>query len=304
MRPTLFALHLGARSLDVHAYGLLVALGAIAGIVLAVRQGRRMGFDTAAVLDLCFWALVAGLVGARLLYVIVHLGDYARLCVGSDSPRPALRALGDCAAPLFIWQGGLVFYGGALAAVGVLWRFARRQGWPMADVADLLAPSLALGHVFGRVGCLLAGCCFGKICSFGLRFPPASVAYTDLARAGLVTPGAPSTPPLAPTQLYEAAGECVLFVALLVLGRRRRFPGSLVLVYVMGYALLRTSVEVLRGDTARGFLFELTLPSLAGWLGLPADQPVALSTAQALSLVLGLAAAVAYRILRRRSALS
>jgi phosphatidylglycerol---prolipoprotein diacylglyceryl transferase len=302
VKPTLFTLHLGARSLDIHSYGMLVALAAVVGVLLAVRQGRRVGFDTPAVLDLCFWALVAGIVGSRILYVIVHASDYTRLCVGSGAPRPARQVVLDCAAPLMIWQGGLVFYGGALAAAAVLWRFTRRQGWRLVDVADLLAPSLAIGHVFGRVGCLLAGCCYGKVCSIGFHFPPASVAYAELAGQGLVAPGTPFTPALAPTQLYEAAGEALLFILLIVFRRRQRFSGSLVLIYVMGYALLRASVEVVRGDMARGFLFEVTLPRLARWIGVPADQPLALSTAQALSLGLGVAAAVVYRVLGRRSA--
>jgi phosphatidylglycerol:prolipoprotein diacylglycerol transferase len=180
--------------------------------------------------------------------------------------------------------------------------FAHRRSWPLGNVADLLAPSLALGHALGRVGCFLAGCCYGKVSTLGVRFPPASVAYHELAYSGLVAPGAPFTPALAPTQLYEAAGEGLIFALLVVLGRRRRFPGSLALVYVMAYALLRATVEVLRGDAGRGFLFEISLPRVAAWLDLPANQPLALSTAQALSLGLGTAAAVAYRILRRRAA--
>ncbi|HEX7599916.1 MAG TPA: prolipoprotein diacylglyceryl transferase [Polyangia bacterium] len=303
MSPTLFALRLGPRSLDIHSYGLLVALGAIAGILLAVRQGKRMGFDIPAVLDLCFWALVAGIVGSRLLYVIVHIGGYSNLCFSPSAPRPALRALADCAAPLAVWQGGLVFYGGAIAAAAVVLAFARRRAWRLGDVADLLAPSLALGHVFGRVGCFLAGCCYGKLCSLGVYFPPASVAYTELSRQGQISSGASFTPALAPTQLYEAAGEGLLFVWLLFLrGRRRPFSGSLALVYAMGYALLRGSVEVFRGDTARGFLFEWPSPRLATWLGLPMDQALAFSTAQAFSLILGAGAGAAYWLLRRRSA--
>jgi prolipoprotein diacylglyceryltransferase len=97
-------------------------------------------------------------------------------------------------------------------------------------------------------------------------------------------------------------GEALLFTLLLLLRRRRSFPGSLALVYVMGYALLRATVEILRGDTGRGFLFEVSLPRLAGWLDLPVRQPLALSTAQALSLALGTTAAVTYRILRRQVA--
>ena len=300
MRPNLYTLHVGAHGLPIHAYGLLVAVGAIAGVLLALRQGRRMGFDTAGVLDLTFWVLVAGIVGSRVLYVLIHISDYARLCAGAGAARPALRTLADCAAPLTIWRGGLVFYGGALAAGGVVLLFARRRSWLLGDVADLLAPSLALGHALGRVGCFLAGCCYGKVSTLGVHFPPASVAYNELADRGLLAPGAVFTPALAPTQLYEAAGETLLFTLLILLRRRRPFPGSLALVYVMGYALLRATVEVLRGDVGRGFLFEISLPRVAAWLDLPKDQALALSTAQALSLALGTAAAVTYRILRRR----
>jgi phosphatidylglycerol:prolipoprotein diacylglycerol transferase len=280
----------------------MVALAAIVGVLLVLQQGRRMGFDTPAVLDLAFWALVAGIVGSRVVYVLVHVRDYASLCLGTGAPRPALRALADCAAPLYLWQGGLVFYGGALAAAGVVLLFARRRAWPLGDVIDLLVFPLPLGHALGRVGCFLAGCCYGKVSPLGVRFPPASVAYHNLAAAGLLAPGAVFTPALAPTQLYEAAGEGLLFGLLIVLRRRRPFPGSLALVYAMGYALVRATVEVLRGDEGRGFLFEISLPRVAAWLDLPVNQPLALSIAQALSLALGTAAAVAYWILRRRAA--
>jgi prolipoprotein diacylglyceryltransferase len=126
------------------------------------------------------------------------------------------------------------------------------------------------------------------------------VACTELARQGLLAPGAHFTPALARTQLYEAAGGGLLFLLLIILrGRRQCFAGSLALIYAMGYALLRATVEILRGDMARGFLFEFHSPRLASWLGLPLNQPLALSTAQTFSLALGAAAAVAYGILRR-----
>ncbi len=301
MKPTLFALSLGGRTLDVSAYGFMVAVGAILGIILVARLGRRAGFATADLLDLCFWTLIAGLAGSRLLYVIVHVKDYAALCVAPGGARSASQMLADCAAPLYIWKGGLVFYGGALAAAAVLWRFARKRRWNLGETADLLAPGLALGHAFGRVGCLLAGCCYGKLCVHGLHFPPTSVAYTELAAQGLVPNAAASTPALAPTQLCEAVGELGIFIALMLLRRRPRFPGAVVLIYVMAYSLLRFTVEIFRGDNARGTLFDLTLPALAEWLGLPPAQPLALSTAQALSLVLGLLAAVAFRGLRHRA---
>ena len=301
VRPLLFTLPFGARGVDIHSYGLLIAVAAIVGVLVALAQRKRLGFDSAAVLDLAFWALVAGLGGSRALYVLVHAGDYAHLCFESGAPRPARQMLTDCAAPLYLWQGGLVFYGGAIAAAGVILFMARRRSWPLGNVADLLAPSLALAHGLGRVGCFLAGCCYGKVSSFGVPFPPASVAYHEFVHSGLLAPGAPSTPPLAPTQLYEAAGECLIFALLMLLRRRRAFPGALALIYVMAYALLRATVEIMRGDAARGYLFTIALPRLATWLALPPEQPLALSTSQAISLALGVAAAVAYPILHRRA---
>jgi phosphatidylglycerol:prolipoprotein diacylglycerol transferase len=257
VRPTLFTLPFGAHGLGVHSYGLAIALGFAAGVVLAAREARRLGLDPGAMLDLLFWILVSGVLGSRLTFVLLHAGDFIQLC-----------RQGDCAAPLKLWQGGLVYYGGALAATGAVALFARRQGWSFGLVADVLAPALALGHAIGRLGCFFAGCCFGKPCSVGLSFPPGSVAFDELARLGAVAPGAAGTPPLHATQLYEAAGELAIF-CLLILGRRRRtFPGATALLYAAAYAALRFVVELFRGDAGRGFVGPL-------------------STAQVMSLVIG-----------------
>jgi phosphatidylglycerol:prolipoprotein diacylglycerol transferase len=255
--------------------------------VLAVRQARRQGLDGGAMMDLLFWILLSGVLGSRLLFVLVHAGEYARLCAGTGV-RSSGQILSDCAAPLRIWQGGLVFYGGALAATGVTALFSRRQGWAFGQVADVLAPSLALGHVFGRLGCVMAGCCFGKPWAHGLTFGPGSVAFDDLAATGVIGPWAASTPPLHPTQLYEAAGELLIFVVLLWFRRRRMlpFPGALALVYGASYGLLRFAVEIFRGDAGRGFLVKIGTPGLAAALGLPAEPPLFLSTSQTLSLVI------------------
>jgi phosphatidylglycerol---prolipoprotein diacylglyceryl transferase len=248
VRPTLFTLPLGAHGLGVHSYGLAIALGFAAGVVLAAREARRVGLDPGAMLDLLFWILVSGVLGSRLAFVALHAGDFVELC-----------RQGDCAAPLKLWQGGLVFYGGALAATGAVALFARRQGWSFGLVADVLAPALALGHVFGRLGCFFAGCCFGKACStLGVSFPPGSVAFDELARTGVIGPGAAGTPPLYPTQLYEAAGELAIFFLLILTRRRRPFAGATALTYAVAYAVLRFGLEFLRGDAGRGFVGPLS----------------------------------------------
>jgi phosphatidylglycerol:prolipoprotein diacylglycerol transferase len=280
VRPTLVTLPLGAHGLAVHSYGLAIAVGFAIGVFLAAREARRAGLDAGAMLDLLFWILVSGVLGSRLAFVAIHAGDYWTRC--------RLGGAAECLAPLKLWEGGLVYYGGALAATAAVALFARRKGWRFGTVADVLAPALALGHAVGRLGCFFAGCCFGKPWSHGLRFPPGSVAYDDLTRAGAVAAGAPATPLLHPTQLYEAAGELVIFFLLLRARRRQRFAGAIALLYAAAYAGLRFVVELLRGDAARGFLFR--------W---PEPQPVLLSTAQVTSVVVG-AAAVALLVRGRR----
>ena len=142
---------------------------------------------------------------------------------------------------------------------------------------------------------------FGKPWSRGLSFPPGSVAFDDLTLAGALAPGAAATMPLHPTQLYEAAGELLIFLLLLRVRRRQRFAGATALCYAAAYAGLRFLVEIYRGDAARGFLFRLATPRLAALLGLPPDQPLFLSTAQVTSLVIG-GAAIALLVRGQRGA--
>ena len=301
MRPALF--HIGS-GFPVHSYGFLLAVGMVFGVALAVRRGRSVGIATADTLDLTFYAIVAGLLGARLLYVLMHASDYARLCAGGGGGRAFGRILSDCTAVLRFWQGGLAFLGGALLAALIVLLSARRKGLGLGNVADVLAPSVSLAHVFGRLGCFLVGCCYGKPWAAGVHFPPDSVAYEELLARHEIFAGAECTPNLHPTQLYEAGGELLIFVSLLLLWRRRKFPGMVALAYAFAYGILRFLVEVFRDDQVRGFVFQLRLPGLAGALGLPPSDPLFLSSAQAMSFLLIATAAIAYALLRRRTAAS
>jgi phosphatidylglycerol:prolipoprotein diacylglycerol transferase len=291
VRPTLFTLPLGAHGLGVHSYGLAIAVGFAVGVVLAAREAGRRGLEAGAMLDLLFWVLVSGIAGSRMAFVLLRAGDYWALCRTS---------LAGCAAPLRLWEGGLVFYGGALAATGVAALFAWRRRWSFPLVADVLAPSLALGHAFGRLGCFFAGCCFGKPWAHGLSFPAGSVAHDDLVRAqGL---SLATTPPLHPVQLYESLGELAIFFLLLLWRRRQRFAGATALLYGMAYAGLRFMTEIFRGDAGRGFLAALPTPRLAQALGLPPEQALFVSTSQAASVAIALGAAIWWMRLSRAGA--
>ncbi len=300
MKPTLFFIGSGPHAFAVHSYGFLIALGLVAGVVVAVRRGRTVGIETGATLDLTFYAIVVGMVGARLLYVIMHAGDYGRLCVGSGAPRTLGQVLSDCSAAVRFWQGGLVFLGGAILAAASTLLLARRKGLGLGEVADVLAPSVSLAHVFGRLGCFMVGCCYGKPWSGGVHFPPDSVAYSELLGERAIVVGAASTPGLHPTQLYEAGGELLIFLALLWLWPRRRFSGAIALTYAFAYGVLRFAIEIFRGDDLGAFIVEARVPSLARVLGFSPTTPLFLSSAQATALVLVAAASITYALLRRR----
>jgi phosphatidylglycerol:prolipoprotein diacylglycerol transferase len=303
MRPVLLTLHVGSREVGLHTYGILIAAGLAIGIALAYREARRWDLDGGRVLDFAFWGTVAGLVGSRLAYGLVNLGDFARTCSGGlEAPRGLGATLWDCTRILHVWEGGLVFYGGVAGAALVAVVFARRQGWSFWLLGDVFAPGVAIGHALGRLGCFAAGCCFGKASgSWGVSFPRDSVAFDELSSVGAVAPGASFTPRLHPAQLYEAFGEAAIFALLMMLRPRlRQRPGALLLIYTALYAVLRFVVELFRGDFARRFVVELTTPRLAAWLHVPPVEPVLLSVGQLGSLLL-LGAAVTAWVFRSRT---
>ncbi|HEY2901609.1 MAG TPA: prolipoprotein diacylglyceryl transferase [Polyangia bacterium] len=296
MRPILFTFHLGGRLVGIHTYGILIAIGFAAGIGVAWREGQRQGLDGGRILDLSFWILIAGLLGSRALYALVNAGSFGRACIdGNGAPRTLASVVWDCTRVLHVWEGGLVFYGGFLAATGLVLLFARREGWNFWTVGDVFAPGLALGHAFGRLGCFAAGCCFGKTCAAAasalcVLFPNDSVAYDQLQALGAVAAGSSTTPPLHPTQLFEAAGDLIIFLILLGLRRRQHRhanhrPGLLVLTYAGLYAILRFVVELYRGDIERSFVAALSTPRLSVALHLPPTEPALLSSGQLLSVV-------------------
>jgi phosphatidylglycerol:prolipoprotein diacylglycerol transferase len=125
--------------------------------------------------------------------------------------------------------------------------------------ADAMAPTVAIGQALGRLGCFSAGCCWGGACdahfALAARFPPESLAYQSQEAARVIGAGAPTTIPIHPTQLYEAFGCAVLFLALTLWRSRKRFNGELLALYLMLYAPLRALVETFRGDEERGRVF-------------------------------------------------
>jgi phosphatidylglycerol---prolipoprotein diacylglyceryl transferase len=302
VHPTLF--HLGG--IGVHSYGISIAVGFVFAILLGVRAARRQAFSVERLLDLAFWILVSSMIGSRLLFVITDLGNYYRLCVGTSgqAARGVGQVLVDCTRVLRLWEGGLVFYGGLLGAIGASLWYTRRHKLSFLRVADLCVPLIALGHFFGRLGCFCAGCCYGRVTTsaLGLRFPPSSMAFKEMVEASLLSAQATRTAPLHPTQLYESLAELCICIVLLLVGPRKRYHGQLLLLYLTLYPLARLVIELYRADPDRRFVVALATPHLSRWLGLSPETPVLLSTSQLVSLLVIAGAALLLWALHRRRA--
>jgi phosphatidylglycerol:prolipoprotein diacylglycerol transferase len=224
--PTL--LELGGFRL--HSYGVLIAAGFLVGLLVGSRRAARRGLDPRRITDLGVVVLLAGLVGAKLLLVLLDWRWYV------DQPGELLATI----------RLGGVYYGGLIGALLASVWYLRRHRLSFWQVGDALFPAVALGQAIGRLGCFSAGCCYGTRTD-----APWSVTFTSETAHQFV--GVPLGVALHPVQLYLAAADLLLFGGLLLLERRQRFEGQLTLAYLFGYALLRGVLEIWRGDE-RGFL--------------------------------------------------
>ncbi len=275
MHPIIFDLGF----LPLHTYGLMIAIAFLVGMQLAARDARRVDLSTKRefdkfVLDLCFGILIVSMIGSRIMFIIVNWDEYSR------DPIKIFR----------IWEGGLVFYGGLISAILYSVYYARKHGHDFFLVADTLIPFVALGAMFGRLGCFAAGCCWGQTvdASFpvGVQFPAGSLIYSSMVRNGLIGPSAEWTLHVHPVQIYDAVGELCIFLLLSFIRTRKRFHGHVFLVFMFLYPLWRSTVETFRGDKERG---------LVDVFGL-----VKLSTSQIISILVATAAVSILFALRRR----
>lgn len=291
----------------VHWYATLIATGFVVGVWLAARYGKRVGYDKDLILDLCWWLLVSGLVGSRIAFIIVNWDQYWYPCFDVEHfnalyPKEAI-AQRDCTRILRFWNGGLVFYGGVIGAILVMVWFLRREKLRVLPVADVIIPSLAIGQFFGRLGCHAAGCCWGKPTdvAWSVRFPARSMAFSQHLQQDLVGLRDQYSAAIHPTQLYDAAVGLLLFFTLLWIRRRKRYHGQVFIWWMLLYPLARSTIEMFRGDSERGYLLEWVSEPLNRFLGLPAGSVTFLSTSQFISLgVAAVAMALIWRQRRRR----
>ena len=205
----------------------MMALAFLAGLWTATRRARRENIAAERIADVTFWLMAGAILGARVVYVTTYWKqDFA----------------GQPFSEVFMIQhGGLVYYGGLIGAVlaGVI--AIRRLKMPLWKTADVFAPSIALGSVFGRVGCLLNGCCYGRACDL-----PWAITFTN-PEANKYS-GTPLDIPLHPTEIYDALLNLALYCFLAWLFRRKRFDGQIFATYLILYSVCRSIVEYFRGD--------------------------------------------------------
>jgi phosphatidylglycerol:prolipoprotein diacylglycerol transferase len=217
-------------TIPIHTYGFLIAIGFLCAVSIIKRLAARSKLDIDQTLDLTFWSLLIGFIGARILFIITRFSSF----------------MADPIAMFKVWEGGLVFLGGPIAVIPFVIWYVRKHRMPIWKTLDTLAPGLVVAHMFGRFGCLSAGCCYGKPTgtSFGVRL------YSDLVDRPL------QGIPLHPTQLYEASSLFILFLGLLYVFKNKKFDGQVALTYLLTYPIIRSIIEVFRGDLIRGFIID------------------------------------------------
>ena len=299
MRPQLFSL----AGEGFPAYFVLLVSGFLLATYVQAATAKQHGFDPDAMVSLGISMLIWGVIGSRLLHVLAdgYLWDYVHLCTDPtqvdwrieraeclseryqgiwDAERSVCHpSATDCFAWAKFWAGGLTYYGGFLGASGAAVFSLRRDRFPFWRAADIAATTIPLGLAFGRMGCLLAGCCFGSECAlpWALSFPPRSPAATAQLEHGALAGARLWSNPVHPTQIYEAlvslaiAAVCILWVA-----PRKRYDGQVFVVFLGSYAIGRALLETLRRDERGGLL--------------------GLSTSQAIGVLLVLAAFALHRM--------
>lgn len=214
----------------IHSYGFLIAVGFLLCVWMSKREAVRIGLSGDRIVDLGFWSLLVGMIGSRVLYVITLWSHYV------EHPLEAL----------YVWEGGLVFFGGPLLCIPFFFWYTKRFNMPRWQVLDIGAQAVPLAHAFGRLGCFSVGCCHGG---------PTGLPWGVRFHSELVEPELRGID-LHPTQLYEAAS---LFALLYFLRRMRftkRFDGQIAYTYLIAYSIIRSVIEIFRGDTVRGFVID------------------------------------------------
>jgi len=277
MHPDLFRLF----GISFPSYFVFLVSGFLFATASGVLWARRIGQDADVIVDLGLAMLLAGVAGARLLHVFAdgHFWDYVHMCSAPsqvdwpldrtecvsadyDGVWDVARAVchprsADCFAWAKFWAGGLTYYGGLVGASAAAWFLLKRDRFPFWSAADMAGIAIPLGLAFGRMGCLMAGCCFGATCElpWAIAFPWRSAASEEQFKSHLLPSASMWSLPVHPTQIYEAAASLgISAFCLIVVHPRKRYDGQVFVWFVILYAVARFVLEIWRRDDRGGVL--------------------------------------------------
>lgn len=253
MHPVLFDI----KGFKIYTYGPIMALGFLLAFFLVIHIARRRGEDVEFYMDLYIYVIIFGLLGAKLLYNFIEYKEFF---------QHPLRMM-NCRS------GGLVWYGGVIAATAFIFWYGPRRGKPVLEITDTLAAPLALGLAVGRWGCLMGGCCYGKYCDL-----PWAVTYPlEHETAGM---------PVHPTPIYASLASLLIALVIYLVVRKGVRRGMPTLLWFTLYPLARICIEFFRGDVVRGFIYKWDT------LGISTSQGIGI-------LILAIAAAMWVRLIRK-----
>ncbi len=272
----------GMNGVGLDSYFAMVAIGFIIGTYLIRRWATAKKIDPGLMTDFVIWMAVFGLLGSKILHVIAdgHFWDYVHACTDPslvdwpidkaecnrlDGIWNAERSVcnpskSNCWAWIDITSGGFTFYGGFIGAALFSIYFIRKYNLPGGKIVDMSGWILMMGVAWGRIGCMLAGCCFGARTDsiLGVVFPPGSPAARFHHQTGLISTYRMSSLPVHMTQAYESLAALAIAAAAYLLVRpRKRFDGQVFCFAAGAYAVFRFMVEFIRNDE-RGGLFGIT----------------------------------------------
>ena len=204
--------------ITIHGYGLMIGIGFLTAVLIGMYRAKKKGMNQEAVLDIAIYCILAGFLGGKLLYVIVEWKRFVQ------APWSVLGS------------AGFVVYGGIITGVLTGYLYTRIKKLSFTQYFDLVMPEIAIAQGFGRIGCFLAGCCYGaKTDSFlGVIFPEGSLA--------------PAGVKLLPTQLFMSAGDFFIAIVLILYSRKNKVDGNVGAGYLVLYGIGRFAIEFLRND--------------------------------------------------------
>jgi len=241
IQAPVFGPRMAPQGAPLYGYGAMLVVGFAAAMWLANHRARREGFPPETIGDLAIWLFLAGIGGARTFYLV----QYHEIAFAGVQTLPQFLF-----AVVNLSSGGIVLYGSLIGGALAYFAFCHLRKLPPLTLADVITPSIFVGIGFGRIGCLLNGCCFGDRCDLPwcVQFPAESVPWLALVQRGFLAPDAPHTPPLHPTQIYSAIDGFLIAGLTLWYHRHRRRSGDVLALGLLLSSATRFLIEFVRGD--------------------------------------------------------